>query len=199
MVNTDILSAYYGGVIVFTRPTQVSTSAGNTRNYVVGEEIHITAAVLHMIGSDILPKENIKLVLRKLEQLENSEILELSYIVFPGRSNKLNGSLPSIRKVHRQGEGKTYTIEVTIDKTRVLERSMVINSLYDIAISEIIHPPFSSKPTITQTAATNQLKAFRWLMSKHLDVLQLIPKRKAVGRKNWTKEGYETPGHPRFK
>ena len=196
MINTDILSIYYGGVIVFTK--EVVTQSGTTqKTYKKGEEVHITPAILYMVGAGIIPQNSIKPILRTLDQLEDSEVIELSRIVAPTLSKK--GLLSIQREVHRQGERKGYTVEVILEKKGVAERSMVINSAYDIAISEIIYPPFDGKPIVTQIAAPNQIKANRWLVKKHLDVFGLIPQRLAVGRKHWGRGGYETPAHPRFK
>lgn len=197
MVNTDILSIYYGGVIVFVKDVAVMTSDKQVQNYRKGQELHITPAILHMVGAGHIPTDSIKPVLRTLEQLEDSELIELSNIVRPPLRE--NGLLSLNRKVYRQGERKGYTAEVILESSGVVERSMVINSAYDIAISDIVKPPFDGKPIITQLAAVNQIKVHRWLLQKHLDVFGLIPKRHAVGRKNWGKEGYENPNSPRFK
>lgn len=197
MVNTDILSIYYGGVIVFVKDVAVMTSDRQVMNYRKGQELHITPAILHMVGAGHIPTDAIKPILRTLDQLEDSEVIELSRIVAP--TLKTDGLLTLNRKVFRQGERKGYTVEVVLEKKGVAERTMVINSAYDIAISEIVYPPFGGKPIITQMAAPNQIKANRWLLKKHLDVFGLIPKRHAVGRKNWGSEDYETPNSPRFK
>lgn len=197
MVNTDILSIYYGGVIVFIKDVTVMTSDKQVKNYQKGQELHITPAVLHMVGAGIIPTDSIKPILRKLEQLEDSEVIELSRIVAP--TLQTNGLLGLNRKVFRQGERKGYTVEVVLEKKGVAERTMVINSGYDIAISEIIYPPYGGKPIVTQMAAPHQIKANRWLLKKHLDVFGLIAKRHAVGRKDWGLNGYETPNSPRFK
>lgn len=196
MINTDILSIYYGGVIVFTK--QVFTQSGGVEKiYKVGEEVHITPAILYMVGAGIIPQNSIKPILRQLHQLEDSEVIELSRLIVPSLNKK--GLLSIQREVHRQGERKGYTVEVILEKKGVAERSMVINSAYDIAISEIIYPPYDGKPIVTQIAAPNQIKANRWLIKKHLDVFGLIPQRLATGRKHWGKDGYETPNSPRFK
>lgn len=197
MVNTDILSIYYGGVIVFIKDVTVMTSDKQVMNYRKGQELHITPAILHMVGAGVIPRDCIKPILRKLDQLEDSEVIELSYIVAPVEAK--NGLIGLNRKVFRQGERKGYTIEVSLGKVGVVEKSMVINSAYDIAVSEIVYPPFDGRPIITQTASRNQVKAHRWMVQKHLDVFGLISKRHAVGRKNWSSEGYETPNSPRFK
>lgn len=194
MVNTDILSIYYGGVIVFVKDVAVMTSDKQVMNYRKGQELHITPAILHMVAAGHIPTDALKPILRTIEQLEDSEVIELSRIVAP--TLKADGLLALNRKVFRQGERKGYTVEVVLEKKGVAEKTMVINSAYDIAISEIIYPPYDGKPIVTQMAAPNQVKANRWLVQKHLDIFQLIPKRHAVGRKNWGKAGYETPNSP---
>lgn len=191
MINTDTLSMYYGGVLAFISDVQVSTSTGETKTYLKGQELHITPTILYLVSTGQVPASAVRPVLRTLEQLEDSEVISLSKIVLPTyREHKLIGAP---RKVYRQGSGRGYTVEVVIDTKGVVERSVVVNSAFDIAISEIIRPPFDGKPIITQLAAKNQMKAYRWFIGKHLDVLGLIPKKMAQGRKEWNSvDGYET-------
>jgi len=198
MVNTDILTSYYGGVIGFTKDTRVAVADGGaSKLYCKGDEAHITPAVLYMVASGKLPLDSFKLVLRKLEQLEDEEVVELSRLVLPAHNKQILGQR---RTVSRQGERRAFTLEVSITANEALgrETSLVINTACDVAISDIVYPPFGGKPIVTQLAAPNQVKAVRWLLSKHIDVFGLLPKGLASGRKRWTKHGYETPGSPRF-
>lgn len=185
MVNTDILSMYYGGVITFIDSVKVITKAGIEKIYRKGEEIHITPAVLHMIGADHIPTNSIRLILRTLDQLEDTEILELSRLIIP--SNLVN------RTVYRNGENLDFTIEVIIYDNGIQQKSIVINKDYNVAISDILKTPLGSKPIVVQLAAPNQIKVFNWFLKKHLDILQLVPKKLAVSRKKWNKEGYKFP------
>lgn len=179
-----IVSLYLGGPAAFVKSVTVKPSAGPNHTYYKGQELKITPAILYMLETGQIPQEAIKPILRKLDQLEDQELVELSRLVVPSLDQKTE-LLSLRRQVYRQGAGEAYTVEVNLGKTKLGERSLVINSNFDLAISDIIYPPFDAPPSITQRAAPNQVKAFEWLISKHLDVFNLIPKRMASGRNSW--------------
>jgi len=185
-INT--LSKYFFGVIAFTKSINL-----NGYKYIAGDEIHVSPSVLHLFVGGKLPKDSFKLVLRKLEQLEDSEVIALSLIVAPRKNFN-----DTIRTVSRQGKKDRYTIEVHIAESVLEQYTVVIDSKYNIAISHIITPPAGGKPIITHLAVSNQIDAFEWMLQKNLDVYGLIPKKIAASRKKWTAKGYEGPNHSRF-
>lgn len=191
MVTTDILSRYYGGVLAFTKDTPVQAPEGACRLYRRGDEIHITPAMLHMIGSGIIPVENYKVVLRKVSQLEGQELLELAEIAAPRKMYA-----PYIRKV--QGEYITkkdeYSVKVLISDTV----SLVLTDDCNLAICEVLRTPQGINDIITPMTIHNQIECFEWLLKKHIDVFQLIKKGKAACRSKWNEKGYESPASPRF-
>lgn len=190
MVTTDVLAKYYGGVIGFAKDTTVSNDNGDTITYYKGDEIHITPAVLHMVGSGLIPRENFKLILRQLNQLEDSELIELAEIAAP-RGMYAKGF---VRTVYRDGLGKTYSVKVMLSNTI----SLVVSNDYNIAVCDVLRTLDGMPDYITTLTIQNQIKVVTWLLNKHLDIFNLIPRRLARGRSQYPKEWYENPGSSRF-
>jgi len=191
MANSNLLSLYFGGVVGFCQDVTVANRAGQEKTYRKGDRVHITPAILHMVATAKIPEKAVKPVLKTLEQMTDEEALELSRIVYPDAQRVQKKMLLSTRKVHRQGKRKGYTVEIEIGRDGIAEKSVVINAGYNVAVSEIVYPPFDgARPAITQLAVPNQTAVFHWLLSRHFDVFNLIDKYKATGMKKWV---YETP------
>lgn len=189
MITPELLGRYLGGVAIFTQSVDILLPHAVTIKK--GDHRHITPGLIHMVATGIVPPSSLKLVLRQIEQLEDSEIIALAGVAVP-RDPKMLGSR---RTITRQGKGPAYTIEVSLGKDDGLgrEQTFVINAACAPALSDICYPPFGGNPVVTHLALHTQVNIFDWLLSKHIDVFGLVRKGQAVYREFWTAGDYETP------
>lgn len=174
-MNIQIICNYFGGVLEFVRDVQ--TEQGT---YKKGSGVRVTPSILWLISTGVIDAENdIKMHLRQIHQLEDSEVRELCKLVHP------NVQMLEFPKVHRNGIGKDFTIQLEISKGT----SFCINGVFDLTVVESMD--FGGQPIHTYNSVENQVLAFNWATNKQLDIYNLVPAGKAFGRKNWGKDDYE--------
>lgn len=179
-ISVNILAMYLGGVCEFTRETYIDES----KTYQQGQLVHVTPAILWLIGSEKLPINSIKLHVRGLHQLEDFECRELAAIAWEAGREKING----LTQVTRNGLLEDYTIEIHVTDNC----SIVINAAYDVAVCDklVIDPKLPA--VFTFLAPKRQTDIAAWFLGKHMDYFRLAPKGQAFTRDKWGPNDYQT-------
>ncbi len=184
MIDPSTLSKYYGAKLYFQQDTVLHNQSGAPVAKIrKGQTLEINSAVVSLAEQGGLPAGSGKILLRKFTDMTDSEALELAELIFP----KEYGST-FVRYVARQGLGRglhSYTVEIFLSASEMLDHTLVINSRFDLALSAInkILKDEKGAPLVQQLAIFNQAKAQAWLTQKHFDTLNLIDRGLAMRKK----------------
>lgn len=192
MLSAHQAAHYLGGVLHFTENVLVESST-QTKVYHKNDEISITPGVLFMIASGVLKKGSFKLVLRRIDQLEDNEVIALSYLAAP---EKVCESY-LIRRVVRHGSGDSFNFKVIVntDTYFILFQNGNMATCDSFGETSGISNLMSingQQPAIEPTpiSVENQSQCFMWMLEKHLDIFDLEPRGLALNRETWGSEDY---------
>lgn len=177
-----LLGLYLHGLMYFEK--EVNTGK---KIYKKGDMVNVTASTIFMAGANIIKPKDFSLVLRRFDQLEDKEFIELCDIVTPEQIKQ-----KSVKKVTRikDKKGKTAEVEIKIVNGKI-SFSFHINEFFEMSILRKIQndsAPFlvgGTDAQIDALAVQNQAAAYNWLINKQLDVLNLIGKGEAKGLEKW--------------
>lgn len=188
MIDRQTLTLFYGGIVAFTKDVTVDYSSEDKEVFAKYSERVITPHLVYLFESGRIPADSFKLVLRKVNQLEDHELIELSEIAAP-RNMFPPGHIRVVQRDFDREKNK-FVARVELHRTQSgtnVATYFLISGNGNMSI--LTHDPGNLSQDYSPYV--NQGECFRWLLNKSIDVFGLIDNKIAAGRTKWDSTGFE--------